>query len=265
MEIEKLKGYLAEGLSLNAIGKKEGKSLGSIRYWMQVHGLKANFKNFREDPYHKTEIVDGKKCCTKCREWKTLEEFCSKGKYTHGYCRPCLYEYQATRWQNRKKEAVKLMGGKCNNCGYCRNYSALEFHHLDPSQKDFDFNKGRRRSWDKLVVELKKCVLLCSNCHREEHHPETAINDESYRVDPHMNTTLKPTGKCPSCQTEVFGTKHCSHACAQNSLRRTKRPTREELEELIKTTPFTQIGKKYGVSDNAIRKWADHYGIKWKK
>ena len=265
MEIDKLKNYLAEGLSLNAIGKKEGKSLGSIRYWMQVHGLKANFKNFREDPFHKTEIVDGKKCCSKCKEWKTLKEFSSKGEYQNGYCRACLYAYQAERWRSRKKKAIELMGGKCGRCGYCRNYSALEFHHLDPSQKDFDFNVGRRRSWDKLVVELKKCVLLCSNCHREEHHPETAMNGEVYAVDPHMNTTLKPTGKCPSCQTDVFGTKHCSHACAQSSQRRAKRPSREELEDLIRTTPFTRIGEKYGVSDNAIRKWADHYGIEWKK
>lgn len=266
MEIEKLKGYLAEGLSLVKISKKEGKSLGSIRYWMKVHGLKANFKSFKEEPFHKkAEIKDGKKCCSKCKEWKNLEEFCSKGERIHGYCRPCLYSYQADRWRKRKKKAIELMGGKCNNCGYCRNYSALEFHHFDPSQKEFESDVGRHKSWDKFITELKKCVLLCSNCHREEHNPELAMTDEAYSVDPHMNTTLKATGKCPHCKTEVFGTKHCSHACAKNSQRRVKRPSREELEELINTTPFTQIGNKYGVSDNAIRKWADHYGIKWKK
>lgn len=268
MEIEKLKGYLAEGLSLNAIGKKEGKSLGSIRYWMQVHGLKANFKNFKEEPYHKkAEIIDGKKCCSKCREWKTLKEFSPKGENRfHHYCRPCLYMYQAERWKNRKKKAIELMGGKCNKCGYCRNYAALEFHHIDPSKKEFESDAGRHKSWNKFINELKKCILLCSNCHREEHHAEMAITHQPYKVDTYMNLSgPKSTGKCPTCKTEVFGTKYCSHACSCDSRRRVKRPNREELEELIKTTPFTRIGEKYGVSDTAIRKWADHYGIKWKK
>lgn len=178
MEINKLKEYLGEGLSLNQIAKREGKSLGSVRYWMKLHELEPNFKNFRDDPsYNKNKIIDGKKCCSKCRQWKELDGFSSKGKYQQGYCRPCLYEYQAERWKERKKKAIDLMGGKCNRCGYCRNYAALEFHHLDPSQKDFDFNVGRRKSWDKLIAELQKCVLLCSNCHKEKHHPNMTVSD----------------------------------------------------------------------------------------
>jgi hypothetical protein len=268
MEIEKLKGYLEEGLSLTAISKKEGKSLGSIRYWAANYGLKSNFKTFSEEPYHKTNVVDGKKRCAKCKEWKPQEVFGTKGKYKQGYCPPCLYRYQASRWEDRKKKAVELMGGKCSKCGYCRNYAALEFHHLDPSQKDFDFNVGRRRSWDKLIVELKKCVLLCSNCHKEEHHPNMAVSDETPESNPRLNlepVRLQPTGVCPTCETEVFGTRYCSHACSCDSRRRVKRPSREELKLLIETTPFVQIGKKYGVSDNAIRKWANHYGLEWKK
>jgi hypothetical protein len=266
MEEAKLKAYLDEGLSLNAIGKREGKSLGSVRYWMQIHGFKANFKNFREDPSYKNRVVDGKKCCGRCKVWKPLCDFNSKGEnYYHGFCRTCLYEYQAERWRDKKKKAVELMGGKCIRCGYCRNYAALEFHHVDPSQKDFDFNKGRRRSWDKLIVELKKCVLLCSNCHKEEHHPETILDGLAPQANVILNLGPKPTGHCPSCQTEVFGTKYCSQACSKQSRRRANRPSKEELARLIETTPIVQIGKMYKVSDNAIRKWANHYGLKWKK
>lgn len=36
---------------------------------------------------------------------------------------------------------------------------------------------------------------------------------------------------------------------------------RQELKQLIRTTPFTTIGKQYGVSDNAVRKWCDKYGL----
>lgn len=265
MEIDKLKAYLAEGLSLNKIRKKEGISLGSVRYWMKVHGLEPNFKNFGEDPFNKAKIVDGKKQCTRCKEWKPHEVFGTKGKYKQGYCPPCLYQYQASRWQGRKKKAVELMGGACSRCGYCRNYSALEFHHMDPNEKDFDFNVGRRRSWDKMVEELKKCVLLCSNCHREEHHPETILDGDTSKANVILNLGPQITGRCPTCDTEVFGTKYCSHACSCDSRRRAKRPSREELAQLIETTPFVQIGKKYKVSDNAIRKWAEHYGLEWQK
>jgi hypothetical protein len=268
MEIEKLKKYLSEGLSLNTIRKKEGKSLNTIRYWMRVHGLEPNFKNFKEEHFHKIEIVDGKRHCKRCDQWKKVDEFGAKGKtQTHHYCKPCLYAYQQERAKNRKKKVIELMGGKCSKCGYCRNYAALEFHHLDPSQKEINIaGNGIKGSWKRLTNELKKCILICSNCHREEHNQDMfVLENSSIELNKILNLSIQSTGKCPTCGTEVFGTKYCSHACSCDSRRKAKRPTREELEELIKTTPFLQIGKMYGVSDNAIRKWADHYGIQWKK
>jgi hypothetical protein len=272
MEIEKLKGYLAEGLSLNSIRKKEGKSLNSIRYWMRVHGLKPNFKNFGEEPFNKKAlVVDGKKHCKRCDEWKELDHFFSKGKRnvgdTHHYCKPCLYAYQQERGKNRKKKVIEMMGGKCARCGYCRNYAALEFHHLDPSKKEINISgNGIKGSWKRLMAELQKCILICSNCHREEHHQDMfMLPESSIELNRILNLEVHPTGNCPTCGTEVFNTKYCSHACSCDSRRRAKRPDREELERLIKTMPFVQIGKKYGVSDNAVRKWAEHYGLKHRR
>ena len=45
---------------------------------------------------------------------------------------------------------------------------ALEFHHIDSTQKDKDYS-NYKTSFDKLKPELDKCILLCSNCHREHH------------------------------------------------------------------------------------------------
>jgi 5-methylcytosine-specific restriction endonuclease McrA len=73
----------------------------------------------------------------------------------------------------RRREKVRLMavsykGGCCQVCGYDRCIEALEFHHLDPSQKDFGISKkGYTRSWGKVKEEVEKCILLCANCHRE--------------------------------------------------------------------------------------------------
>lgn len=47
--------------------------------------------------------------------------------------------------------------------------------------------------------------------------------------------------------------------------RTVERPTRDELKEMIRTIPFTTIGKMYSVSDNAIKKWCDRYGLPRKK
>lgn len=70
--------------------------------------------------------------------------------------------------QRLKKKAVEYMGGCCSKCNYNKCLAALHFHHLDPDEKDFQIS-SKSISWEKLVVELNKCVLLCANCHAEEH------------------------------------------------------------------------------------------------
>lgn len=55
-------------------------------------------------------------------------------------------------------------------CGYSRDIHALDFHHLDESTKKFGLSdRGMTRSWKKTEIEVKKCALLCANCHREVH------------------------------------------------------------------------------------------------
>jgi len=74
--------------------------------------------------------------------------------------------------QNRRKikqKAVDYLGGSCKECGYNKCITAMDFHHLDPSQKDFGIGSGNSLSWDKIQKELDKCVLLCCRCHRELH------------------------------------------------------------------------------------------------
>jgi predicted HNH restriction endonuclease len=84
------------------------------------------------------------------------------------------------RWRvNSKKKIVAALGGKCRVCGYDKCHQALQVHHVDPSKKEFSFGAFRAspKSWEKAVVELKKCVLLCGNCHAEVHD---GILDISY-------------------------------------------------------------------------------------
>ena len=62
----------------------------------------------------------------------------------------------------------KIYNGKCVRCGYNTCISALEFHHIDPSNKDTIISSGSI-TLEQAIEESKKCILLCSNCHKEFH------------------------------------------------------------------------------------------------
>lgn len=83
-------------------------------------------------------------------------------------------EYFKKAVDKRRKKiktlAIAYKGGKCQFCGYNRCVGALEFHHLDPKTKDFGLGQnGLTRSWERTRRELDKCILICSNCHKEIH------------------------------------------------------------------------------------------------
>ena len=98
-------------------------------------------------------------------------------------CRKCLVISVKKRRDKIKKDAIQYKGGKCQNCGYDKCLGALEFHHLDPKEKDFSISQyGHTRSWEKLKTELDKCTLLCANCHREIHEKIRLVGENGYHV-----------------------------------------------------------------------------------
>lgn len=71
--------------------------------------------------------------------------------------------------RNMKLQAIKLLGGKCCRCGYNKCVDALEFHHTNQREKDFKLGSGNTMSWKEYKTEAMKCILVCSNCHKEIH------------------------------------------------------------------------------------------------
>ena len=74
--------------------------------------------------------------------------------------------------RDSKRRWIERLGGKCTRCGYNKCLEALHFHHVDPSTKSFAvFDTWRS---DRLIEEeLKKCILVCANCHAELHQMVT--------------------------------------------------------------------------------------------
>lgn len=71
-----------------------------------------------------------------------------------------------------KQKAIDFLGGCCKKCGYQKSLAALTFHHRDPKNKEFEIGAIIDHSWDKVEKELRKCDLLCFNCHMELHYEE---------------------------------------------------------------------------------------------
>jgi len=206
------------------------------------------------------------KVCPRCGEEKEIENFGTRGKTKvwRAYCRECLNKIQRHRNKERKRKIIDLLGGECVKCGYKKNLSALEFHHLNPKEKEYEWNKAKLLSWNKLIKEIKKCILVCSNCHREIHNPENVfidlIDNSDNKFLNREQTEIAPTGICPSCGENVFGTIYCTVKCASFSKRKIKeRPTYEELKKMIELSSYCEVGRRYGVTDNAIRKWVKQY------
>lgn len=84
-------------------------------------------------------------------------------------CLECRAESTKKIYNYKKQKAVNHLGGKCSKCGYNKCLNALDFHHLDPLKKDIAPAKVLSRSWDNILKEINKCIVLCANCHRELH------------------------------------------------------------------------------------------------
>jgi hypothetical protein len=171
-------------------------------------------------------------------------------------------------WRKRTKERiVQAFGNKCGICDYAKCDEALDLHHLDPSQKEFSMASIRAwpKSWDKIVIELRKCVLLCCRCHREVHAgisnvPENIQQfDEAfadYKTLEKLDRQSKNRKQCPVCGTDMFNrSTTCSLACAAK-LKGKFDWDKIDLNQLyaIEHISISRIAKTVGCSNSAVIK-----------
>ncbi len=141
--------------------------------------------------------TDKWKICIDCGQdaphpWYNVKKHRNGGQFA-SYCRRCLnrrkrekekrngterdflalFEKQKRQQKEQilKRKCIALLGGKCEDCGLEDDCpSVYDFHHTDPTKKEANINSLiRKRRWAPIEAELKKCQLLCSNCHRRKH------------------------------------------------------------------------------------------------
>lgn len=211
--------------------------------------------------------------CEKCKE---VGDAYKRNKHL---CKKCVIRKTIERKRLFKKMSIDYKGGKCESCGYNKCARAMEFHHLDPSFKDYAISNliGKWYDWEMIKKELDKCVLLCSNCHKEEHNKNDGIflfSEKELTVGGtrnigrrrgtinYVDKTCAHCGKKFSVSIKRRGCKFCSLLCSSLFHRTVARPSKENLQEMINNMSYVKIGRQFGVSDVAIKSWCNNYGIK---
>lgn len=152
------------------------------------------------------------KTCSKCKQVKELEEFPVKKTQKNGqitvrrtcHCKKCVNEYFRQYMKGNKQHIDRVKRGKrksaiwiesvkkeigCVICRYNKCIAALHFHHLNPSNKSYELSwaKNKQLCKSKLMIEMRKCIIVCANCHYEIEHKQ--LNIMHVHIN-HMNEVL---------------------------------------------------------------------------
>jgi hypothetical protein len=232
-----------------------------------------------EQKYH---VIANRKYCLHCSPFKAHNT-----KTLHKNIKRTTQRQYKTNWTTsfrleRKKILFELIGGKCRACAYSRCTRAIHFHHVIPDEKKFELNvTNLGRPWKVLLEEASKTVCFCSNCHAEVHaglHPQLLDTiakeymsrnrqdwiDSALKNIPQRRNGVNRISQMCRCSKIFVPThnaqKYCSLTCTYFYQRKVKRPDQKTLLSEIESMSLVQIGKKYGVSDNAVRKWIKQIG-----
>jgi hypothetical protein len=129
---------------------------------------------FNKHNTRKLENPPSEKSISRKTRWKTYRlsicPSCNTEKKISIVNKKCSGCTSKERRNENKQKAIKMMGERCQKCGYDKCIHALDFHHIDPSKKAFTVSGKWHYPWSKIETEIKKCLLVCNRCHTEIHH-----------------------------------------------------------------------------------------------
>lgn len=276
MKYEALKNYIDKNLTIEKIANIENKSPSGIRYWLNKYGLKTSKRTFTLNEFK--QIVENNfsvaSSLTALNLSPTGANYRSFYKYqkennidishftgkahlrckTHSYNKKDLSEilmndcsYNSHRLKKRLiKEGIKEH--KCECCGlteWLNEPVPLELEHIDG---------------DHYNNTLENLKVLCPNCHAKTstYRGKNVKYKKIKKLKEKVNLQkIKKTHNCSSCDIQLkkkSKTGLCK-VCYHKTQRKVERPPINKLLQEVKETSYLAVGKKYGVSDNCIRKW----------
>lgn len=176
---ERILKLVEDGLTYKQIKKELGCSLSTISYHCKNNSIESKHtqKKLSDDEIIKIkDLYEETKSCIKVAKILGFSKS-TVLKYIDVFDKEKLSDDEVKKrkskqviyWRKKAKlNLVEYKGGKCEKCGYNKCVDALEFHHLDPNEKDFSVG-GKSWSLERLKKEVDKCILICANCHRELH------------------------------------------------------------------------------------------------
>lgn len=184
------------------------------------------------------------------------------------------YNYTKKSYGFDVREKIRILKETigCQICGI-KEACCLDFHHLRDKEATIGQMVASRYGLKKILTEIAKCCLVCANCHRKIHYGVidsptinlwSIVGPEIQRLTNRMSVRPLKTLNCKHCKIEFKDREqktYCSNECRGADCRKVIRPPKEILEQDISQMSWKAVGKKYGVTDNAVRKWAKKYGL----
>lgn len=178
MDREEFKEYIIAGKTIPQLQEIYGLSRTKIAMYKKEFGFVGLTPNSK-----RVNREDGIKICPKCNKELPLTEFYSNGYNStgsHKYKSACIKCENSTRKNSFYNKIVEYLNScnkdySCERCNYTGIYGSLDFHHVNPKDKEFTIGGysnstiSQERFDEEIMPELDKCILLCPNCHRQEH------------------------------------------------------------------------------------------------
>ena len=169
--------------------------------------LKCGIIKPLSDFYIKKRRVGKAKPCKQCKncqlkykkEWFTKNKVKSLESKRRWRSKPGVKERQRKIYiefyRKNKEHWIQILNERnlthCSICGYNRSFCAIDFHHVNSGQKEFQIGSLiRHKPKERALKEIEKCIPICSNCHRELHEK---LRKED--LDVRTNRTNKFSGK----------------------------------------------------------------------
>lgn len=276
MEKEMLEKFISEKKTLKEIAFYFNKGTSCIRYWLKKYGLRASYSGNARRTWTEDQMMEAirtalnisdvlRKLGLKVRpgNYSTFKKFVVsngidishlKGWKSHRYNgggkkeTPLDEVLTKNSFYSRRHLKRRLLkdGLLKNECNICKCNGEWEGK---PLIMILDHING-----DNIDNRKENLRMLCPNCNSQQLTFCRNVNRE--KVIP-----KNQRGKCIDCGKPIFESSTRCHKCRGISDYKVIRPTKEELMKMIAEMTWVDIGKKYGVVDSTIKKWAKQYEI----